>query len=777
MYTYTWDPETGGLLLNSSPLHFSKEPRPVYSTELDILGFDHYWIYAKNDIAPYMWAESNNYYYKGRLVAAVKGGSLSSKPEIKIIENPETEGKPLEHVDVSRMVEKNKNMLDALSQQTIKKIYGYYTKYLKRGVDVFYVAFSGGKDSVVTFDLVQKALPHNAFKVLFGDTGMEFPDTYDAVDYIQELCEKLDIEFIRAKSEYKPTDTWAKFGPPATVNRWCCSVHKTAPQILALRSITGIQDFTGMAFIGVRAAESVARSTYDYISLGEKHKGQYSCNPILDWNSAELYLYIYANNLYLNKAYTKGNRRAGCLLCPRATERSEYFARLCYPAPFDSLLNSIKENYKDHFASERALNQFVVNGGWKARKNGRDLSIKLNYEEIVDKSTFKIVVRQARTDWKQWIKTIGVLQNVASPYVIDFRGKLFTFEVNESSDEIIVTLDAGIAKTAPDFFKLLKNVFRKSTCCVQCHVCQADCHHGALHMRDGKVYIDDTCLHCTMCHKVEKGCLVYKSLEQPKGLSIMGKKNQSLNCYSHHAPKMDWFNQFFKYKEDFANQHSLGTNMFDFFKRFLKDAELMNNNVLGKTALVIDKLGLEDQASWALMMANLVYTPQFNWYVRRVNFNEIYNKDYMLSLLVDDGAKESWVPDIWSSFTRISDLPFSEIGFGKMLREGKKAVSITRTKWTDPDARVILYSLYKFAEACGGYYQFTLSRLYDETVESDGISPVRIYGIDQEAMKRILSGLSANYRDFISATFTLDLDNINLKEDKTAEDVLNLFNI
>ena len=29
MYSYTWDTETGGLLLNTSPLQFSKEPRPV----------------------------------------------------------------------------------------------------------------------------------------------------------------------------------------------------------------------------------------------------------------------------------------------------------------------------------------------------------------------------------------------------------------------------------------------------------------------------------------------------------------------------------------------------------------------------------------------------------------------------------------------------------------------------------------------------------------------------------------------------------------------------
>ena len=66
--------------------------------------------------------------------------------------------------------------------------------------------------------------------------------------------------------------------------------------MLALRNKTGKPDFTGMAFIGIRASESLARSEYDYISLGEKHKGQYSCNPILEWNSAELYTYIYSEN-------------------------------------------------------------------------------------------------------------------------------------------------------------------------------------------------------------------------------------------------------------------------------------------------------------------------------------------------------------------------------------------------------------------------------------------------------------------------------------------------
>ena len=88
MYEYIWDQETGGLLLTTNVSKFSKEPRPVYYKELDILGFDEYWNYPKDDSAPLMWAEANNYIYFGRNVAKTKGGSLYTKPEIVILDEP-----------------------------------------------------------------------------------------------------------------------------------------------------------------------------------------------------------------------------------------------------------------------------------------------------------------------------------------------------------------------------------------------------------------------------------------------------------------------------------------------------------------------------------------------------------------------------------------------------------------------------------------------------------------------------------------------------------------
>lgn len=71
--------------------------------------------------------------------------------------------------------------------------------------------------------------------------------------------------------------------------------------------------------------------------------------------------------------------------------------------------------------------------------------------------------------------------------------------------------------------------------------------------------------------------------------------------------------------------------------------------------------------------------------------------------------------------------------------------------------------------------EFHVSYLFNESVERDGVSPVRIFGLyDEEELKSILLGLSSAYPEFINATFTNDLQTITLR-DKNSNDVLNLF--
>lgn len=101
----------------------------------------------------------------------------------------------LSPIDINGMNEKNKELLSVMEETTVKMIVKEYEKF-KDKLDIFHVAFSGGKDSAVLLDLVKKALPKGSFVVIFGDTGMEFPDTYKAVELTKEQCEKTVRHFI-----------------------------------------------------------------------------------------------------------------------------------------------------------------------------------------------------------------------------------------------------------------------------------------------------------------------------------------------------------------------------------------------------------------------------------------------------------------------------------------------------------------------------------------------------------------------------------------------------
>ena len=101
-------------------------------------------------------------------------------------------------------------------------------------------------------------------------------------------------------------------------------------------------------------------------------------------------------------------------------------------------------------------------------------------------------------------------------------------------------------------------------------------------------------------------------------------------------------------------------------------------------------------------------------------------------------------------------------------------MTLKRLRTKIDDGRIILYALYKFAEAADGWYQFNLTRLINDS-NLAGVSPAKIFGIDREEMQQFLNGLSTNYPDFISATFTHDLEKISLVPEKTSQDILNLF--
>lgn len=770
MYNYTYDIETGGILLNTSPMQFSKEPRPVYYKELDLLGFDKYWEYEKQDDFPYMWAEANKYYYYGRLVAQTKGGNLFTAPEIEIKEQI---NEALKSVDIDRMLEKNADFLHILEQETVKKIYDVWSRYTGKSY-VFHVAFSGGKDSIVLFDLVKKALPKDEFVVVFGDTQMEFPETYDVADKIEEQCKAEGIRFFRAMSHMEAKECWRTFGPPSRRIRWCCTVLKTAPVMKLLRN-----EFNATRVVmltGVRAEESLQRSDYEEFSMGKKVSGQYSFHPILDWNSPEIYLHIYNNRLIFNKAYKSGFNRVGCLVCPNSSGKHEYLKRICSTKETDTYLDIIADTTTKDL-SGRNRESFLANGGWKMRTSGHELTVtKRRVEFNETKGAFEIEFDEYLPKWKVWYTAIGKLAQIdEKEFELEYNGHYFKAYLRTENGKSVFSVNATrTSKDAVDFIHYLRAVFIKTYYCIGCGDCVVECPFNNITQSKTEVIFDSKCTRCKACLKMNNGCTYYDSIKGIKGV----KQMTGLNRYLSVGVKDEWIRFFFE------NGYEPGARKTDVMYAFLSDAGVLKQKQFTPLGEKIKQIGLFDTNAWAIMLCELVYSPAFNWFVKNIPFGTPYTFDDLnvaLDGLVTDKAKS----EFWNSFKQILDtmpygyemrfgVPDIEKKFDKNGEEKKKLVSITRWNWVSPSPLVVLYSLYKFAEACGDYYEFTISRLLNYNIDSDGISPAQIFGIEEDELKTILQGLSASNPDFVTVKFTHDLDTISLSKSRTASDVLAL---
>lgn len=655
-------------------------------------------------------------------------------------------------------------------------MFNIYVSYRKK-VDIFYVAFSGGKDSVVALDIVQRALPHNEFKVVFGNTDMEFPTTTELVQKLSRKCSDEDIEFLEAASNMTSKESWNIFGPPARKVRWCCTVHKTAPVINMLSDKFANGKLRCVMITGVRGDESVSRSGYDEMSMGKKMAGQYSFHPILEWSSAEIYLYIYSQGLLLNDAYKYGFNRVGCIMCPNSSEKHEYIKRQCFPELVDEYCERITQNSAKDLSGDNAK-IFLETGGWKSRLSGRELkfSEEDRFQLNETPAHLKFSVNKLNPVWKTWYKTMGIIEENSGEIMLEYNG--VWRKCRESEDEnggLIEIENLGNSKNSIEFIFLFKSVLAKSQYCIFCKTCVAECPHRNISMSDGKVTISDKCIKCHECLKILSGCLYYNSIRGSKAM----KSLKGINKYLSVGVDAEWINSFID-----DNSFEPGNRKTDVMYGFMTDAGIVAKRKLTSFGELITRMGTSDANSWALMLCNLAYTPAFQWYIKNIPFNETYYERQLDIDMGEDTTKKA-KSEFWNGFKTILDTneAFKEIGLGipditvKQTTAGEKKSmnSLVRQPWQDPDPRVILYSLYKFAEACGDYYHFTLRRLLDHDVDSAGISPTQIFGTDSDSMQQILIGLSINYPEFINASFTLDLDKIDLVNTKSSSDVLELF--
>ena len=208
MYKVFWYKKTNLIKLLETSVNQDEElnyPRVVYTNELRLLGIYQY--RYSNDNVPVCWCIDRKYYYEGKLIFEAKGGDLYHAP--KIVMPNVLPFSHLNEINVDKLREINKNQLFALQNEAMDFISEQYDFYSKR-VDAFAVAFSGGKDSQVTLDLVSRVIPPDKYKVYYTDTGMEIPSTYSIVDKTRKHYKEKypDFELISCDSDVEVIEQW-----------------------------------------------------------------------------------------------------------------------------------------------------------------------------------------------------------------------------------------------------------------------------------------------------------------------------------------------------------------------------------------------------------------------------------------------------------------------------------------------------------------------------------------------------------------------------------------
>ena len=162
----------------------------------------------------------------------------------------------------------------------------------------YYVAFSGGKDSVVILDLVKRA--GVKFDAHYNITGIDPPELYYFVRDEHPEVQRHRPEMTMWKLIEK------KMMPPTRIVRYCCEY---------LKERGGRDRFV---VTGVRWAESARRSKRRMNETCMRDSRKHYLHPIIDWSDNDVWDYIYGNHLPYCYLYDEGFKRLGCIGCPMA---------------------------------------------------------------------------------------------------------------------------------------------------------------------------------------------------------------------------------------------------------------------------------------------------------------------------------------------------------------------------------------------------------------------------------------------------------------------------
>jgi phosphoadenosine phosphosulfate reductase len=385
------------------------------------------------------------------------------------------------------------------------------------------VSYSGGKDSLVTYALVREALLDEDYKVLFVDTGIEFPET---VEYVKESSKLLGFQD-RLIIEKVPTDVFWKafdmFGPPGRDFRHCCKFAKLAP---IKRAIDKLYDGKQcISFVGQRRYESFQRTGSDvwqnsYIS------NQINVSPIQNWTSLMIWMYIMWKKLPYNPLYDSGYERIGCWVCPSSDMAQLNILKENHFELYEKLHNAV-----DKWREEKGLSEdYWKYGLWRFKTIPRKIisALKLeqsNIQPIPPSNELSALQIEASDCVTMPLSVIGSFSNGIDLHIVSSSLNMLgrvqvnqkmnflrvfnkrnsiilysdgTFKINFRKQKKLT--DIEVRKIIGDFTDTVLRALE----CIGCNLCVGKCEYDAISIQNNTILVDK--INCTKCNRCSEVC-------------------------------------------------------------------------------------------------------------------------------------------------------------------------------------------------------------------------------------------------------------------------------
>lgn len=192
----------------------------------------------------------------------------------------------------------------------------------------YWASVSGGKDSLYMLNLIlanPQKYPLNG--VVYFDLENDFPFIKNAIKFMKERCEKINIPFYEIKPSKSWNECYNEWGYPTRHRRWCNSQYKmnASKQLENFLKNNGFELYT---YVGL-CADEIKRVKND------KHK----IYPLIEEGIEEKYIWFWAKEQDIFNDFYKYNYRCGCIGCPLSDHNNLKYTSIYYPTEFKYYMN------------------------------------------------------------------------------------------------------------------------------------------------------------------------------------------------------------------------------------------------------------------------------------------------------------------------------------------------------------------------------------------------------------------------------------------------------